>query len=156
VEEAPGWKRKQPYYFERRDREPIALAGLCGKEWRGPDAKGEPSRTVTIITTDPNETIKPIHDRMPVNLPPEACDAWLDPNNDDTEALAKLLVPAPADLLVAHAVSAEVNSTGNDGPELIEPADTSAQPEKRAQRCGVWGPAGRLVDIVGSVARADV
>jgi putative SOS response-associated peptidase YedK len=77
-----------------------------------PDGKGEPLRTVTIITTDPNATMKPIHDRMPVILPPEAWDAWLDPTNEDTEALVKLLVPAPADLLVARPVSTAVNAPG--------------------------------------------
>ncbi len=55
---------------------------------------------------------------MLVILPPEAWDTWLDPTNDDTEALAKLLVPAPADLLVARPVSTAVNSTGYDGPDL--------------------------------------
>jgi putative SOS response-associated peptidase YedK len=81
----PGGKRKQPYYLERRDGEPIALAGLW-EEWRGPDRKGEPLRTVTIITTTPSATMAPVHDRMPVILPPSAWDAWLDPTNDDTEA----------------------------------------------------------------------
>jgi putative SOS response-associated peptidase YedK len=111
----PGGKRKQPYYFER------ALAGLWD-ERRGPDGKGEPLRTVTIITTDPNETMKPIHDRMPVILPLEAWDAWLDPTNDNTKALAKLLVPTPTGLLVARPVSAAVNSTRNDWPDLIAEA----------------------------------
>jgi putative SOS response-associated peptidase YedK len=114
----PGAKAKQPYYLERKDGDPVALAGLWD-EWRGPDRKGEPLRTCTIITTAPNATMKPIHDRMPVILPSAAWDQWLDPNNDDTEALGKLLVPAPADLLVARPVSTEVNSTRNDGPELI-------------------------------------
>ena len=86
MEELTGGKREQPYYLERRDREPIALAGLWD-EWRGLERKGEPLRTVTIITTDPNETMKPIHDRMPVILPPSAWDAWLDPTNDDTKPL---------------------------------------------------------------------
>jgi putative SOS response-associated peptidase YedK len=117
----PGGKRKQPSYLERRDGEPIALAGLW-EEWRGPDRKGEPLRTVTIITTTPNETMAPIHDRMPLILPPSAWDAWLDPTNDDTEALAKLLVPAPAELLVARPVTTAVNRTRNDGPELIAEA----------------------------------
>lgn len=61
--------------------------------------------TGTMITTDPNETMAPIHDRMPDILAPSAWEAWLDPTNDDSEALAKLLVPAPADLLVARPVS---------------------------------------------------
>ena len=69
-----------------------------------------------------NETMGPIHDRLPVILPPAAWDAWLDPTNDDTEALAKLLVPAPADLLVARPVSTAVNSTRNNGPDLVAEA----------------------------------
>jgi putative SOS response-associated peptidase YedK len=62
---------------------------------------------------------------MPVILPRSAWDAWLDPTNDDTEALARLLVPAPPDLLAARPVSTAVNSTRNDGPDLIEPAEAS-------------------------------
>jgi putative SOS response-associated peptidase YedK len=69
-----------------------------------------------------NETMKTIHDRMPVILPPSAWVAWLDLTNDDTEALAELLVPAPADLLVARPVSTAVNRTRNDGPDLIPEA----------------------------------
>lgn len=61
----------------------------------------------------------PIHNRMPVILPPSAWDQWLDPTNDDTDTLGKLLVPAPAELLVAHPVSTAVNNVRNDTPELI-------------------------------------
>jgi putative SOS response-associated peptidase YedK len=121
MEEAPGGKREQPYYIERRDGDPIALAGLW-EEWRGPDRKGEPLRTCTIITTTPNETMAPIHDRMPVILPPSAWDQWLDPNNDDTDEREMLLAPAPAELLVARPVSTAVNNVRNDGPELIAEA----------------------------------
>ncbi len=125
----PGGKRKQPYYLERRDGDPIALVGLW-EEWGGPDRKGEPLCTVTIITTDPNETMAPIHDRMPVILPPSAWDAWLDPTNDDTEALAKLLVPAPAELLV--------------GPPCFHRGQQHAQRRPRAHRRGDRGSAGRV------------
>jgi putative SOS response-associated peptidase YedK len=118
---SPSGKRKQPYYLERRYGDPIALAGRL-EEWRRPDRKGEPIRTVTIVTTTPNETMAPIHDRMPVILPPSACDRWLDPTNDDTEALAQLLVPAPAELLVARPVTTAVSSTRNDSPDLIAEA----------------------------------
>jgi putative SOS response-associated peptidase YedK len=64
----------------------------------------------------------PIHDRMPVILPPSAWDVWLDPTNDDTESVAQLLVSEPADLLVARPVTTAVNSTRNDGPDLIAEA----------------------------------
>jgi putative SOS response-associated peptidase YedK len=114
----PDSKRKQPYYIERRDGGPIALAGLWA-DWRGPDRKGEPLRTCTIITTTPNQTMAPIHDRMPVILPPSAWDTWLDPAYDDVAALGKLLVPAPGGLLTAHPVSTAVNSVRNDGPDLV-------------------------------------
>jgi putative SOS response-associated peptidase YedK len=113
----PDGKRKQPYFIQRGDGDPIALAGLW-EEWRGPDRKGEPLRTCTIITTTPNETMAPIHDRMPVILPPSAWDTWLDPTYD-AAALGKLLVPAPAELLTAYPVPTAVNSVRNDGPELI-------------------------------------
>ena len=62
-------------------------------------------RSCTIITGEPNETVAPIHDRMPVMLPPSAWDDWLDPENDDVDTLGKLLVPAPASLITAHPVS---------------------------------------------------
>jgi len=117
----PGQKRKQPMYVQRADGDPIAFAGLWS-EWHGPDRTGEPLHTCTIITTTPNETMAPIHDRMPVILPPSAWDAWLDPANDDTEALGRLLVPAPAELLTVYPVSTAVNYVRNDGPELITEA----------------------------------
>ena len=63
----------------------------------------------------------PVHDRMPVILPAWAWDEWLDPTNDDTEALARLLVPAPDTLLTMHKVSTAVNSVRNKGEELIAP-----------------------------------
>jgi putative SOS response-associated peptidase YedK len=94
----------------------------CGSSGGAPTAKAEPLRTCTIITTTAKETMAPIHDRMPVILPPAAWDTWLDPSYKDIEALRKLLVPAPAELLVARPVSTAVNSVCNDGPELIAEA----------------------------------
>ena len=78
-------------------------------------------RSCTIITTSANETMAAIHDRMPVILPPSAWDAWLDPANDDIEALGRLLVPAPAQLITMHPVSIEVSNVRNKGPHLTEP-----------------------------------
>ena len=75
-----------------------------------------------IITTDPNELVAPIHDRMPVVLPESAWDTWLDVENHDTAALKELLVPLPADELEAWTVSTLVNKADNNGPELIEHA----------------------------------
>ena len=71
-----------------------------------------------------------IHDRMPVILPPSAWDAWLDPANDDVEALGRLLVPAPAQLITMHPVSIEVSNVRNKGPHLTEPV-TVIDPDGR-------------------------
>lgn len=119
----PGQKTKQPYFIHRSDGEPLAFAGLW-EQWRGPDrSSGERLRSTTVITTDANETMEPIHDRMPVILPPSAWDQWLDPAATDVEMLEKLLVPAPPDVLVMHPVSTEVGNVRNNGAHLIEPVD---------------------------------
>ena len=65
-----------------------------------------------------------LHDRMPVMLAPDDWDAWLDPSNADVEALGHLLVPAPPRLITHHPVSTEVNNARNQGPQLIEPAES--------------------------------
>lgn len=125
----PGQKAKQPVYLHRPDGEPFAFAGLW-ELWRpkqddGSYADDESTwiRSCTIITGQPNETVAPIHDRMPVMLPPSAWAQWLDPDNDDLETLGKLLVPAPAELVVAHPVSTRVNDVRSKDSALIEPFD---------------------------------
>jgi putative SOS response-associated peptidase YedK len=120
----PGQKAKQPYFIHRRDGDPLAVAGLWAV-WRdkaaGPDAPW--LHSCTVITTAANATMAPVHDRMPVLLPPTVWQQWLDPDNHDLESLSALLVPAPDDLLVMHPVSTAVNSVRNKGPELIELID---------------------------------
>jgi putative SOS response-associated peptidase YedK len=116
--------RKQPMFIHRRDGEPLALAGLWAA-WRDPnggDPDGDWLRSCAIVTTDANETVAPLHDRMPVVLEARDWDRWLDPDPDarDLEALARLLQPASNDLLVAYPVSTAVNSADNDGPQLVE------------------------------------
>jgi putative SOS response-associated peptidase YedK len=129
-----GAKRKQPHFIHSTTGEPLAFAGLW-EVWKGPKTKdpetGEtryadedsPLRSCTIITTDANATMEPLHDRMPVLLPASAWEEWLDPTNDDVETLGKLLVPAPPQVITAHAVSTEVNSVRNKGAELVTPAE---------------------------------
>lgn len=121
----PGAKRKQPVYVQRKDGEPIALAGLW-ELWKPKESEDDAStwvRSCTIITGDPNDLIAPVHDRMPVLLPPSAWDTWLDPGNDDLDTLGQLLVPAPSELLVVQPVSLRVNDVRNDDPGLTEPFD---------------------------------
>ena len=117
----PGQRKKQPVYIRRKDGEPLALAAL----WEVWTPKGvddpEPLYSCTIVTGEPNDLVAPIHDRMPVILPPRAWEQWLDRDFHDIAALDRLLVPAPADVFEAWAVGSDVSTVGNDGPHLIEP-----------------------------------
>jgi putative SOS response-associated peptidase YedK len=114
-----GKAKKQPMFISRRDGEPLAFAGLWSV-WRGPDKDQEPLRSLTIVTTTPNGTMAPIHDRMPVILPKDAWGPWLDRDNDDLASLSELLVPASDDLLDVRPVSTEVNNVRNNGEHLVE------------------------------------
>ncbi len=114
-------KRKQPYLIRSVDGHPLAFAGLW-ERWRDPaEVDGDEVRSCTIVTTSPNELMAKIHDRMPVVLPREHWDAWLDPDNDDVETLKGLLVPAPAEIFEAFPVSTRVNNPRNKGAEVTEP-----------------------------------
>lgn len=121
-EAVEGRARKQPWYFHRRDGDVLAFAGLWAV-WR-PHKDSDEGRLVTcsIITGEPNDLVRPIHDRMPVMLPPSAWEAWLDPANDDLDELQGLLVPAPSELFEAVAVVDAVSNVRNDGPHLLDPA----------------------------------
>ena len=114
------WKRsgraKQAFYIELIDKSPFAFAGIWDR-WA--------LRNITscaIITTDANETVRPLHDRMPVILKPESYGAWLDPNNDPG-SLKQLLAPFPGSEMTCYPVSSAVNYTENDSPNLIERVD---------------------------------
>jgi putative SOS response-associated peptidase YedK len=118
-----GQKKKQPYFIHRSDGEPLALAGLW-EIWKNPNSsEDEEVHSCTIITGEPNEKVREIHDRMPVILPPKAWDRWLDPQEQDLAVLGRLLVPAPASLLDLHPVSTEVNNVRNKGPHLVDKVD---------------------------------
>jgi putative SOS response-associated peptidase YedK len=101
--------RKQPWHFRPTDAELFALAGITAI-WNG-------IRSVSLITTEPNVLMAPIHDRMPVILKPEDYAAWLDTSNHDAQALIR---PYPAERMAARPVSMRVNQPENDDPELIE------------------------------------
>jgi putative SOS response-associated peptidase YedK len=113
---------RQPIWFHRPDGKLILFAGLY-ESW--PVTPDNWQRTFTIITTTPNDLVAPIHDRMPVVLTGEAVDYWLDPREEDTESLRKLLAPAPDDALVKLSVSQRVNSVKNDDPACLEPAEAT-------------------------------
>jgi putative SOS response-associated peptidase YedK len=108
--------RKQPYFLGLQSARPFGLAAL----WERWDKQGEPVESCTILTTDGNGLMQPIHERMPVILAPEKYDLWLDPRCQDTERLAKLLRPFPSTHMLAYRVSALVNDPRNDVPQCAE------------------------------------
>jgi putative SOS response-associated peptidase YedK len=110
-------KGKQPYAIRRTDDQPMALAGLW-EYWQGKE--GDELRSFTILTTEPNELVKPLHNRMPVIIDPADFDLWLDPEVDDSERLKPLIRPADADRMEAYPVSRRVNSPGNDDAACLE------------------------------------
>ncbi len=116
-------KTKQPFVVRRKDKAPFAFAGLW-ETWSGPN--GEELDTATIVTTHANDTLAPIHERMPVIVPEHAFDLWLNTIATDAETATALIAPAPDDMLEAHPVSAAVGRTANDNPALIEPAEIAA------------------------------
>ena len=109
---------KVPMYITLAGHDVFGFAGLW-ERWTEPDS-GEAITTCTIITGPPNELVAPIHNRMPVILPREAYDTWLDPETKDQSALAALLRPYPADAMTAYPVSRKVNAATYDSPALIE------------------------------------
>src|SRR5580658_7912609 len=117
----PDGERKRPFYAAAREL--VAFAGLW-EPWMGPN--GEEMETACIITTAANRTLRPLHDRMPAVIPPQAFDLWLDCAHVDAETAAALLRPAPEDTFAAHEVSTAVNRTANDNAGLIEPVAPGA------------------------------
>ena len=109
---------KQPYHLRLVSGGPFGFAGL----WESWSMEGgEARRSATIITTEPNEVAAEIHNRMPVILPPDLYDAWLEPENDDRKELLSMLTPYPAEEMEAYPVSKRVNRPANDEPGVLEP-----------------------------------
>lgn len=111
--------RKQPYYIRRRDERVFAFAGLWDR-WRGSD--GAAIESFSILTTEPNELIRPFHNRMPVILGREDYDLWLDPDVQNVGRLQRLFRPFPLDELTVFPVGTRVNSPSNDDPSCVQPA----------------------------------
>jgi putative SOS response-associated peptidase YedK len=112
----PGTKSKTPMYITLKDHEPFAFASLWDS-WRTPN--GQQMRTCTVITTEPNELMAPIHNRMPALLLSDALNSWLDPSVQDAQELLHLLRPYPTELMIARPVSRLVNNPKYDSAELI-------------------------------------
>ncbi len=138
--------RRQRYFIRLRDNRPFGFAGLW-ETWQPREkAKVPPAEnpnpqihkspnpfspppapaaieSCTILTTEANELVRPIHDRMPVIIDAADYDLWLDPAVTQPEPLVKLLRPYPSRQMTAHAVSTLVNSPAHDDPRCIEPAE---------------------------------
>ena len=118
------WKKtsdgKQPYYIHDAGDRVIAMAGLW-EENHKVNPSGDPLRTCTILTTSANSITGQVHDRMPVVIGDDDFDAWLDPDNNDTQSLRALMKPAADDAMTLHAVTKSVGNVRNQGPGLIRP-----------------------------------
>lgn len=111
--------KKQPIRFRRADGALFAFAGL----WeRGTGPEGGPVETCTIVTTAANDTVRPIHDRMPVILPPAVYDEWLDPTLTDATRLGRLMQPWTASPMRAEPANPWLNNPRNEGPACLLPA----------------------------------
>jgi putative SOS response-associated peptidase YedK len=108
---------KTPMYIKMTSGEPFAFAGLW-ETWNAPD--GSRLISCNIITTEPNELVSQIHNRMPVILPTDAYQTWLDPHERAPSELSPLLKPYPADQMVSYPVSKQVNNPTNDLPTCIQ------------------------------------
>ena len=114
----PAGRVKKPVYVRLKSRAPFGMAGLYSIR-RSPE--GEEICTCAIITTDANDLLMPVHDRMPVIIPREREDIWLDPKTIDKDKLMPLLVSYPSDLMECYEVSAAVNKTEFDSADVIIP-----------------------------------
>lgn len=112
-------KTKQPYLIHFKERRPFVFAGLWESWSKDPDLGTV--ETFTIITTEANEKVTELHHRMPVILPHQAWDLWLDPSVQDGDALTELLTPWAGNDIEFTAVSRMVNSPANDVPQCVEP-----------------------------------
>jgi putative SOS response-associated peptidase YedK len=126
-------KTKHPYAFAMKTGKPYAFAGLW-EHWR--PKNGAPLETFTILTTDPNELVEPMHDRMPAILEPHEYERWLNTSPDtgpDTSDAARppidLLRPYPAERMHAWRVNDRVGNVRNNDAQLLEPVQAQASPE---------------------------
>lgn len=117
------WQRtagkKQPFFFRMRNEKSFGFAGLW-ERWEGEG--GEAVNSCAILTTEANEVLRPVHDRMPVILHPDDYDLWLSGDARELNLIKEMLRPYPAGEMVGYPVGTSVNSPRNQGAALIERA----------------------------------
>ncbi len=116
-------RRKQPYWIGLSDRRPFGFAGLWDR-WKAPD--GNTVESCVILTSEANEALCDLHDRMPVIVDPDHFDLWMDPDTIPWE-LEPLLRPRDADDIQFHPVTTRVNYVANDDPLCMEPMQTQTE-----------------------------
>lgn len=109
--------KKQPFFFRMRNESPFGFAGLW-EHWEG--RGGESINSCTILTTEANDVLRPVHDRMPVILHPDDYDLWLDSDVRKLELVKELLSSYPASEMMSYPVGTSINSPRNQGAKLIE------------------------------------
>lgn len=117
----PGQKKAQPYFIKLLNQEVFAFAGIYS-HWKAPTGT---LTTTSIITTEPNELMSQIHNRMPVIISPEDFEVWLAPNADVNSHLLPLLKPFSSEEMVKWEVSLEVNNPANDSPDCCKPIEAA-------------------------------
>jgi putative SOS response-associated peptidase YedK len=117
---------KQPVYIHMKDREPFAFAGLW-ERWVGEE--DEFIESCTILTTEPNELLAQVHNRMPVILDPTEYEVWLDPDVQEVSRLKPLLSPYPPDQMTYYPVNLRVNNPRNDDALCVEPLPQTRTPK---------------------------
>ncbi len=121
------WQRtggkKQPFFFQMRDELPFGFAGLW-ERWEGQGR--EAINSCTILTTEANEVLRPVHDRMPVILHPDDYEVWLGADARELELVKEVLRPYPAEEMIGYPVSSSINSPRNQGAELVERATVNS------------------------------
>ena len=132
------WKKldsrgKQPYYISRADDQPLLMAGLW-ERWTDPDKPDTPLETFTVLTTDANDEVGELHDRMPVILEPEDVGQWFEGKD-----VGGLLRSAASGVLGMYPVSTKVNSPKNDDPSLLNPIEESEDDPDGSDRGGLFG-----------------
>ena len=117
-------KQKVPMYIHLENHDLFAFAGLW-ETWQSPD--GSELQTCTILTTEPNDLIRPLHHRMAVILEQEFYDTWLSPDEVPADVLMPMMKAYPQEIMRVYEVSTQVNSPANDNPSVIEPFDSPRQ-----------------------------